>query len=99
MNLLVFILVCFGLTQVLVYGKILEPIRPKEGKLGELFACPMCLGFWIGVLIWLLSGFTTLFTFDKSIVTGLMLGFLSSGTSYILCTLFGDDGLKVEVKK
>lgn len=103
MDLLIFILICFGLTQILVYGKIFDKIRPKTGKLGELFSCPMCLGFWVGFFIWLVDSFTTLFTFDKNIVTGLLLSCLSSGTSYVLCTLFGDHGLQVvhkeEVKK
>jgi hypothetical protein len=45
MELLAFILCAYGLTQILVYGKILDDIRPTEGKLGELFKMPYVHGF------------------------------------------------------
>lgn len=99
MNLLYFVLCAFGLTQILIYASILNSIRPTEGKLGELFSCPMCIGFWVGVILWALNGYTGLFSFDNSFVTGVLLGCLSSGTSYILNMLFGDDGLNVNLKK
>lgn len=99
MSLIYFILCAFGLTQIIVYGSILDSIRPKEGKLGELFSCPMCMGFWVGVILWALNSYTGLFSFDNSFVTGVLLGCLSSGTSYILNMLFGDDGIKIDLKK
>jgi len=95
-TLVYFILCCYGLTQILVYGSILDSIRPKEGKLGELFRCPMCLGFWVGLILWALNSYTGLFSFDDSLVTGVLLGCLSSGTSYILTMLFDDEGIKVK---
>ena len=48
MDLLYFILCSYGLTQILIYGSIFDSFRPKDGKLGELFRCPMCMGFWAG---------------------------------------------------
>jgi len=93
--LIYFILSAFGLTQILVYGSIFNPIRPTKGKLGELFRCPMCLGFWIGLLLWSLNRQTELFSFDYSPLTAILLGCLSSGTSYILSMLFDDNGLKI----
>ena len=98
MNLVYFILIAYGLTQIIVYGKILNKIRPTQGWLGELLSCPMCTGFWVGVFLWVLNGTTELFTFDYSIVTGLLLGCLSSGTSYVLNMLFGDQGIKLDHK-
>lgn len=92
MNLVYFVLVAYGLTQILAFSKILEPIRPKY----HFFHCPMCVGFWSGILLWVISPFTQLFIFDRGIVTAILLGCLSSGTSYILCMLFGDGGLKIE---
>ena len=79
MNLVYFILCAYGLTQILAFSKILEPIRPKH----HFFHCPMCVGFWVGVFLWAISPFTQLFIFDSSIVTALILGCLSSGTSYV----------------
>ena len=55
----------------------------------------MCLGFWVGLILWALNGYTGLFSFDDSLVTGALLGCLSSGTSYILTVLFDDDGIKI----
>ena len=96
MQLVVFILVCYGLTQILVYGSIFNKIRPQKGMLGELFKCPMCIGFWAGLLIHRLSFYTELFTFDTNLLTSFLLGCVSSGTSYVLCVMFGDDGVKID---
>ena len=91
-----FCLISYGLTQILVYGKIFDPIRPKSGKLGQLLKCPMCTGFWVGLFLWSVKDYTQLFTFDNSFVTGLLLGFAGSAAAYVGNTLFGDEGLKVE---
>ena len=91
-----FCLVSYGLTQILVYGKILDPIRPKSGKLGQLLECPMCTGFWVGLFLWFVKDYTQLFTFDNSFVTALLLGFASSAAAYVGNTVFGDEGIKME---
>ena len=96
MNFIWFCLISYGLTQILVYGKIFDPIRPKSGKLGQLLKCPMCTGFWVGLFLWSVKDYTQLFTFDNSFVTGLLLGFAGSAAAYVGNTLFGDEGLKVE---
>jgi len=96
MDLLWFVLSCYGLTQILVYGSIFKKIRPTEGFFGELFHCPMCLGFWIGVFVYAISFNTELFTFELNWANPLLLGSLSSGTSYALSMLFGDEGINVK---
>ena len=96
MQLVYFVLVCYGLTQILVYGSIFNSIRPQKGFVGELFRCPMCLGFWVGVLVCLISPFTELFTFEPNWTNSFLFGCMSSGTSYILCQAFGDRGIKIE---
>ena len=98
MELLYFILAAYGLTQILVYSKILDRIRPTRGWLGQLFKCPMCIGFHVGWILMLLSPYTELFNFDVTPTNYFILGWLSSGTSYILNMLFSDEGLKI-VKK
>tara|TARA_Y100000593_G_scaffold90940_1_gene178525 strand:+ start:686 stop:982 length:297 start_codon:yes stop_codon:yes gene_type:complete len=95
-ELIYFILVSYGLTQILVYGSILEKIRPAKGFLGELFHCPMCLGFWVGVLLYGISFYTELFTFELNWANPILLGGLSSGTSYALSMIFGDEGINVK---
>ena len=94
MELLTFILCAYGLTQILVYGKIFSRLRPKKGKLGELSNCPMCMGFHVGWLLMLLSPFTELFNFDITVANFFLLGWLSSGTSYVLNMVFGDKGIQ-----
>jgi hypothetical protein len=95
MSLLYFSLSCAGLTQILVYGKILDKIRPTKGWMGDLLSCTMCTGFWSGIFLWSLNDYTKLFTFDNSPVTALLLGFLGSLISYIFDVVFDDNGIKV----
>lgn len=56
--LVVFIISCYGLSNIIVYSngpfdmflkwrEFTEKIHPK---IGELFSCMMCLPFWVGVL-------------------------------------------------
>ncbi len=102
MELVYFILTAFGLTQILVYASIFDKIRPSAEAfwgLGEVFHCPMCMGFWSGVFLFGINEFTELFTFDYNIANLLILGCLSSGTSYVLNMVFGDEGLKISWQK
>ena len=95
MELLYFILCSFGLTQILVYGNIFNTVRPKH----HFFHCTMCMGFWTGVFLWSINDLTELFNFDYNIINMLLLGCLSSGSSYVLSTIFGDEGIKHEFKQ
>ena len=97
MQLLYFVLCAYGLTQILIYGKIFDKIRPKTGKLGELFRCPMCVGFWAGAFLFCINGLTELFTFDYSIATAFVLSCIGSGVSYVLSMIFGDEGINFKI--
>jgi uncharacterized membrane protein len=94
METLYFILCSYGLTQILVYSRLLSKIRPGH----YFFHCPMCVGFWVGALLVFLNPFTELFTFDVSAINLLLLGWLSSGTSYALCMLISDGGFQYEYR-
>ena len=94
-----FILICYGLTNILVYGSIFNCIRPKGGLWGELFKCPMCMGFHVGYIIALLLYASDLFSISINIIDMFMLACLSSGTSYVLCTLFTDFGINFNINK
>lgn len=101
LEILWFILCAYGLTQILVYGSIFKKIRPAKewcSGAGEIFHCPMCMGFWVGVFLWGINRWTELFTYEYTLANLLILGCVSSGVSYILCTLFGDEGIKHVVK-
>ena len=54
------------------------------------------MGFWVGVFLFGLNGFTELFTFEYKYANLLILGSLSSGTSYIFNMVFGDEGIKID---
>ncbi len=107
MDLIAFILCAYGLTQILVYSDmpLLNRMRPSKdsiGGYGKVFHCPMCMGFHVGWFLMLLSPFTELFSFDVSVFNFFLLGWLSSGTSYVLNMIFGDEGInfkKIEVNK
>tara|TARA_A100001515_G_scaffold85171_3_gene67678 strand:- start:360 stop:701 length:342 start_codon:yes stop_codon:yes gene_type:complete len=100
MELLIFILSAYGLTQILVYSDmpLIKRLRPEKESLrgyGKLFHCPMCMGFHVGWFLVLLSPLTELFSFDVSLFNFAIMGSLSSGTSYILSMLFNDDGIQI----
>jgi len=101
LELVYFTLAAYGLTQILVYGTIFNKVRPNKqwlGGFGELFHCPMCMGFWVGVLLWGINCQTELFNFEYNFANPFILGWLSSGTSYIMNMVFGDYGIKLETK-
>ena len=101
LELVYFTLAAYGLTQILVYGTIFNKVRPSKqwlGGFGELFHCPMCMGFWVGVLLWGINCQTELFNFEYNFANPFILGWLSSGTSYIMNMVFGDYGIKLETK-
>ena len=100
MELLLFILIAYGLTQILVYSDmpIIKRLRPDKESYrgyGKVFHCPMCMGFHVGWFLVLLSPWTELFTFDPTLVNAFILGCLSSATSYVLNMVFSDDGIQI----
>lgn len=95
MELLFFILSSYGLTQILCYGKIFDKWRPTNGKLGELFSCSMCMGFWVGLFLGGIDPFTQLFSLSANFVDTFLLGCVSSGTSYILDKMVTDEGIQI----
>lgn len=99
MNLLLFIIACYGMTMILVYGSIFNKIRPKSGFLGNLFKCTMCTGFWSGVVINILLYFLNKDLFNSIILGSFLSGCVSSGTSYFFSKLLDDDGITIKVKK
>ena len=64
-----------------------------------MFSCPMCMGFWIGILLFCINPLTELFNYEYNFINAVLLGGLSSGTSYILNMLFSDLGLSVGVNE
>lgn len=94
MNLLTFILACYGMTMILVYSKIFEYVRIKLNSLNSemltyMLKCCMCMGFWVGIFVSLILEVP----FNCFIA-----GCISSGTSYLLSRLVDDDGILIKFK-
>lgn len=84
----IFILASWGLTQILVSSRLLNRVRPDY----YFFHCPMCVGFWVGALLYSLYHNVGLEYFD--LYSGVfIMGCVSSATSYALCQLFSDEGI------
>ena len=96
MDLLIYILVGWGITDILVNGSILNGIRNfclvRIPILGKLFSCIQCSGFWVGILLGVLSILEILETplWDFIPVARVFAsGFLISGCSvFINSTIF-----------
>ena len=56
MNVLLFILTAYGITNILIFGSIFSGWRTFWSKInptffGKLFTCPMCLSTWVGFIL------------------------------------------------
>lgn len=95
MELLTFILACYGMTMIVVYSKLFEKPRVAINSLNNeyisyMLKCTMCMGFWVGIF----NSFLLDLSFNWFIA-----GCISSGTSYLLSRVADDDGLTIKVKK
>jgi hypothetical protein len=58
---IIFILATIGLTFIITQSSLFKPIRGIAGKIhpkfGKFLHCPMCIGFWAGLIVYLLSYF------------------------------------------
>ena len=53
MEIILFIFLTYGITNILIFGSVFRPIRDFFVKhspkiLGKLSTCPMCLSTWVG---------------------------------------------------
>jgi len=87
MMLLSFILACYGMTMIAVYGKIFDAIRPQY----HFFKCTMCMGWWVGAI-------NAICFFDLP-CNWFMAACISSGTSYFISRLVNDEGILINLKK
>jgi len=95
MNLVIFILACYGMTKILTVGHIFDSIRPA----GKFWRCSLCMGFWVGLLAYIIFSASGVVLFANIWLGAFVYAFLSSGTSYLLSSLFDDFGLRIEGKE
>ena len=94
MGLIYFILSTYGLyllISIINYRYIKKDYR--------VLNCPYCLGFWIGLVLFLLNGCTDLFTFDVTIFNTLLIAFIGGASTYILGVIVDDNGIKIDKTK
>lgn len=99
---LIFILVCYGICNILIYGSIFDGFRNLLSKLGtggyslfKLFTCFLCLSVWIGFAMTLILnyfGYSNLTPMGSLGINNIYLmtflnGMLSSGGVWIVHTL------------
>lgn len=99
---LFYIIIGWSITSILVNGSIFDPLRiyllVKKPILHKLFSCMQCSGFWVGVIIGILSTsgviynpLDALFSMEtvwvNSIVAVVSYGFLNSGISVLVNSL------------
>ena len=75
---LIIILASFGLTIIVTQSKIFKPVREIAGlfslKLRDMLECPMCFGFWSGMICFFLKFIQIDF---------LLYGFIGSAVGYV----------------
>ena len=98
LNLLIFIILAYGITNIVTYSTLFEPIRNffdkiNPGFLGKLFSCPLCFSTWVGFLLSFIFQYYNVFTpltfigvHDK-ILSVFLDGCFTSGTTWILYVL------------
>lgn len=94
MEIFISLFLCWCITNIIVNGDILDPIRNwtlvKIPIIGKLLSCIMCSGLWIGILIYPLM---VLFTdienvlFNNLIIDWISFSFISSGYSVVINSL------------
>lgn len=69
-TLVYFIFISYGLTSIVVQSKLFKPfretIKAKSVFFGSLLSCMMCFGFWVGLFVVPVLGFSpTVILFGK----------------------------------
>jgi len=87
----VYSLVCYGITTILVESYLFATIRAylelfSPNFLGKLINCPLCTGFWVGIILFQL-GLVLNIKVENDVLNHFLHGTLSSSTSYLLYTI------------
>jgi hypothetical protein len=97
MNTLLFILICYGACNNMIYGSVFEGFRNFLAKFGEggyslhkLFSCFMCLATWMGFVISLIllkTGNQTPLNINNLYLSVFFHGLLSGGSVWLIHTV------------
>tara|TARA_R110000796_G_scaffold18980_2_gene57140 strand:- start:7795 stop:8094 length:300 start_codon:yes stop_codon:yes gene_type:complete len=93
MELVIFILVCYGISNIMVFSSVFKWwrdvwVRISPNFFGELFNCMMCLPYWIGMILSLMGFSPFLHYYETEMWIAMFIdGFLASGSVWLLHTL------------
>ena len=85
-DLIAFVLVCWGITNILVNSKLFKPLRDRLKPvpfLGQMIYCTMCMGWWVGLAVSCLGMNITEVSYDYRLEF-IADAFVSSGTCWII---------------
>jgi len=85
-DLIAFILLCWGITNVLVNSKLFKPLRDRLQPvpfIGQMSHCTMCMGWWVGLAVSALGMDVTDIGYDYRLEY-VADAFVSSGTCWII---------------
>jgi hypothetical protein len=94
MKLLLFILICYGTSNIMVFSSIFSKwrtfwLKVSPNFLGELFTCMICLPTWCGIILSLLI-FSPTMTFlgvSSIFFSALLDGIIASGAVWLIHTI------------
>ena len=98
MSFIIFMLLAYGITNIVVFSSIFQPVRDLLDKvnptfLGKLFSCPLCFSTWVGFVLSyvfsLIGVYTPMTTYGITYLPLLIFldGCLTSGTVWLIHTL------------
>lgn len=93
MELIVFSLLAYGISNIMIYGSIFDGWRRFWVRyvpfLGELFTCMICLPFWVGVFlsVFAFSVTKTYLNIPEDVFAWFLDGCLTSGIVWLIHTL------------
>jgi len=90
-DLAVFVLATWGMTQILVYGGVFDRIRPDA----PFFHCLMCVGFHSGWFMFLLFRHAGIQLMEPIIAGMFVFGCIGSAVSFALGFTFTEDGIAI----
>tara|TARA_Y100000296_G_C5096460_1_gene217628 strand:+ start:372 stop:659 length:288 start_codon:yes stop_codon:yes gene_type:complete len=65
----------------------------------KILNCPYCLGFWVGLILFMSNSYTDLFNFNITILNALLISCIGGASTYILGVTIDDDGIKINKTK
>jgi hypothetical protein len=94
LRLVFWVLVLAGVSRIVTHGRIFLPLRrlatlgrPQGTEASRFLSCPLCVGFWIGVVLFE-AGFALLETSSHDLLSRFLLPFLHGSAASCVAIVF-----------